>query len=76
VEQGERRPAAREARQIAVRVGDDEILVSWHAPCMPPEGQAHCGTRAEKLARTSSSFVVDFHEAAELQPGPLGLVRS
>jgi len=41
VEQGERKPADRDARQIAVRVGDAEILVSWHAPSMPPEGQAH-----------------------------------
>jgi 8-oxo-dGTP pyrophosphatase MutT (NUDIX family) len=55
VEQGERRPAAREARQIAVRVGDDEILVSWHAPCMPPEGQAH---GAEGICVTGSGDVV------------------
>jgi hypothetical protein len=55
VEQDERRPADLDARQIAVRVGDDEILVSWHAPSLPPEGQAH---GAEGICVTGTGDVV------------------
>jgi 8-oxo-dGTP pyrophosphatase MutT (NUDIX family) len=41
VERGGRRSADLDAHRIAVRVGDAEILVSWHAPTIVPEGQAH-----------------------------------
>jgi 8-oxo-dGTP pyrophosphatase MutT (NUDIX family) len=55
VEQSERRPADLDTRQITVRVGDDEILVSWHAPNTPPEGQAH---GAEGICVTGTGDVV------------------
>jgi 8-oxo-dGTP pyrophosphatase MutT (NUDIX family) len=52
---GQRRPTDHDARQIAVHVGDDEILVSWHAPNMPPEGEAH---GAEGICVTDTADVV------------------
>ncbi|QYN36521.1 NUDIX domain-containing protein [Pseudonocardia sp. DSM 110487] len=55
MERSQRRPTDLDARQIAVRVGDDEILVSWHAPNMPPEGQAH---GAEGICVTDTADVV------------------
>lgn len=55
MEQGQRRRADLDARQIAVRVGGDEILVSWHAPTMPPVGEAH---GAEGICVTDTADVV------------------
>jgi 8-oxo-dGTP pyrophosphatase MutT (NUDIX family) len=55
VAQGERRPADVDARRIAVRVGDDDVLVSWHAPSTLPEGQAH---GAEGICDTGTGDVV------------------
>jgi 8-oxo-dGTP pyrophosphatase MutT (NUDIX family) len=55
MEQGAPKQADLGARQVTVRIGDDEILVSWHAPSMPPEGQAH---GAEGICVTSAGDVV------------------
>jgi 8-oxo-dGTP pyrophosphatase MutT (NUDIX family) len=55
VEQGEKPPADLDARQVAVRIGDDEILVSWHGPNTRPDGQAH---GAEGICVTGTGDVV------------------
>jgi hypothetical protein len=55
VERGERKSVDLDAHQIAVRVGDAEILVSWHAPSIEPEGQAH---GAEGICVTGTGDVV------------------
>lgn len=55
MEQGQRTSADLDARQIAVRVGDNEILVSWHAPNTPPGGQGH---GAEGICVTDTADVV------------------
>lgn len=55
MEQGEKPPADLDARQVAIRVGDDEILVSWHGPNTPPDGQAH---GAEGICVTGTGDVV------------------
>jgi 8-oxo-dGTP pyrophosphatase MutT (NUDIX family) len=41
--------------QVRVRIGDDEILVSWHPPDLPPDGQRH---GAEGICVTDSGEVV------------------
>ena len=41
--------------QVRVRIGDDEILVSWHPPDRPPEGQRH---GAEGMRVTDSGEVI------------------
>lgn len=51
------RPDDLDARQIAVRVGDDEILVSWHSPATPTEGQAH-GAEGICVAGTGHVVVI------------------
>jgi 8-oxo-dGTP pyrophosphatase MutT (NUDIX family) len=55
VEQGEKSPTDLGARQVAVRVGDGEILVSWHPPDLSPDGQRH---GAEGICVTDSSKVI------------------
>jgi 8-oxo-dGTP pyrophosphatase MutT (NUDIX family) len=55
VEQGVPKRADLGARQVIVRVGDDQILVSWHAPNSRPEGLAH---GAEGVCVTSAGDVV------------------
>jgi 8-oxo-dGTP pyrophosphatase MutT (NUDIX family) len=55
VEQRQRTAADLDARRIAVRVGDDEILVSWHAPDLPPGGRRH---GAEGICVTDTGKVV------------------
>ncbi len=41
--------------QARVRIGDDEILVSWHPPDRSPEGQRH---GAEGRCVTDSGEVI------------------
>ena len=41
--------------QVRVRIGDNEILVSWHPPERPPDGQRH---GAEGMCSTDSGEVV------------------
>ncbi|MBM7806872.1 hypothetical protein JOD57_002709 [Geodermatophilus bullaregiensis] len=41
--------------QVRVRIGDDEVLVSWHPPDRPPDGQRH---GAEDTRVTDSGEVV------------------
>lgn len=55
MEHGEHSQAGLDARQVAVRVGDDGILVSWHAPNSRPDGQAH---GAEGFCVTDTAGVV------------------
>jgi hypothetical protein len=41
--------------QVRVRIGDDEILVSWHPPGRPLDGQRH---GAEGICVTDSGEVI------------------
>ena len=41
--------------QVRVRIGDDEILRSWHLPHRPPHGQRH---GAESFYITDSGEVI------------------
>ena len=41
--------------QVSVRIGDDEILVSWHPPDRPPDGQRQ---GAEGICATNSREVI------------------
>ena len=47
--------ACLDMEQVRVRIGDDEILVSWHPPERPPDGQRH---GAEGICVTDSGEVI------------------
>ncbi len=48
-------PVELDMEQVRVRIGDDEVLRSWHPPHRPPDGRRH---GAEGLCVTDSGEVV------------------
>ena len=58
-----------DTEQVRVRIGDDEILVSWHPPDRPPDGQRH---GAEGICVTDSGEVIVVSRGGQCWKFPAG----
>ena len=59
--------------QVRVRIGDDEILVSWHPPDRPPDGQRH---GAEGICVTDSGEVIVVSRDGQCWKFPAGRLET
>ena len=55
--------------QVRIRIGDDEILRSWHPPHRPPHGQRQ---GAEGLCTTDSGEVIVVSRDGQWWEFPVG----
>ena len=55
--------------QVRVRIGDDELLGSWHPPHRPPHGQRH---GADGFCITDSGKVIVVSRDEQLREFPAG----